>query len=89
MAESTTRFPEYVTDGHHIYLWHPEYERMLEDGRLRPSDPPEPPKVKKLTPREKTKLDALRKKALQDAENAVRLLSKGTEDLFGAEPKEE
>lgn len=98
MAETTTRFPDYVTDGHHIYLWNDEYEVMLADGRLRPSDPPVIPKIPKLNLREKTKLEATRKKALKEAEDAVRLLKAGvlpaaveedtTLDLFGSPPHE-
>jgi len=72
--------PPYVTDGKHIYIWNDEYEALLADGRLRPSDPPPPPKVKPMTPREKQKLEAARKRALKDAETAIK--------LFGAEPKD-
>lgn len=87
------KFPEYVTDGNHIYLWNEHYEQMLRDGRLKPSEPPEPRAAKKMNLREKTKLEGLRKKALQDAENAVKLLQAAgegvnTETLFGAEPKD-
>ncbi len=92
-TEAQTEFPRYVTDGSHIYLWHPEYAQMLQDGRLRPSDPPPPRVAKPPTPREKAKLDAMRKKALKDAEDAVKLLQSAvasgvdTTELFGAEPK--
>lgn len=90
--EQVTKFPEYVTDGSHIYLWHPEYEGMLRDGRLRASDPPKPQVVKKLNQREQTKVEALRKKALEEAENAVKILTaqapkSDTTNLFGAEPQ--
>lgn len=93
MAEVTTRFPAYVTDGFHIYVWHEEYERLLKEGKLQPSDPPPPPKVKKISPREKTKLEAIRKQALAEAERAVDLLKHTTtpdlEDVFGSPPKDE
>lgn len=90
---ATERFPEYVTDGHHIYLWNEEYEPLLKDGRLRPSDPPPPRTAKKLSPREKTKLEAQRRKALADAEAAVKLFKNTAPadltDVFGAPPKDE
>lgn len=95
MAETqVTKFPDYVTDGSHIYLWHPEYESLLADGRLRPSGPPEPPKVKKISQRELTKLEAIRAKALKDAEDQVRLLQAASTSgqdlstLFGDAPQE-
>lgn len=75
-----TQFPEYVTDGHHIYLWNDEYEALLADGRLKASGPPEPPKPRPLTPGQKAQLERLRKKALKDAEDAIK--------LFGAAPKD-
>lgn len=90
MAE---QFPQYVTDGHHIYLWHEEYEPLLKDGRLRASEPPPPRKARPLSARERTKLEAQRRKALQDAEAAVQLFRHTTpadlEDVFGAPPKDE
>ncbi len=93
--EQVKTFPKYVTDGSHIYLWHPEYERLYEAGTLRDSGPPEPPKVKTLSHREQTKLNELRAKALKEAQDQVRLLEhaqasgKDFFDIFGAEPKEE
>lgn len=92
MAETTTRFPDYVTDGHHIYLWNDEYEQMLLDGKLKECGPPEVPKKKVLSAREKTKLEEIRKKALRDAEEAVRLYKNAapsSEELFGSEPRDE
>ena len=95
MAEQAlSQFPDYVTDGHHIYLWHPEYESMLGDGRLRPSGPPELPKVRKLNQRELTKVEALRQKALKDAQDTVKLLEaakasgQDLTELFGEPPKD-
>lgn len=91
MAE--TRFPEYVTDGYHIYLWHEEYEKLFTEGKLRGCEPPELPKVHKLTQRERTKLEEARKKALKEAEAAVRLFKNTApadlETLFGSEPQDE
>lgn len=93
MAEAqVTRYPEYVTDGSHIYLWNDEYAAMLADGRLKESGPPAPPVAKEPSAREKTKIEQLRKKALEDAQNAVKVLSASGSDLgslFGAEPKDE
>lgn len=89
MAEA---FPEYVTDGSHIYLWHPEYESLLATGKLQPSGPPPPRKVMALTPKQKAKLEEARKRALREAEAAVALFkgagdTLASEDIFGAEPK--
>lgn len=87
------KYPDYVTDGHHIYLWNDEFEPLFSQGKLRESEPPEPPKVQTLTPRERTKLEETRRKALSEAEAAVKLFSapiagtKSLEDVFGAEPK--
>lgn len=85
-------FPQYVTDGSHIYIWNEEFESLFEQGKLRPSPPPEVPKVKKLSPKEKVKMEAMRKKAIADAEAALKLFRAGdlevsTDDVFGAEPK--
>ncbi len=76
--EQTTRYPAYVTDGAHVYLWNDHYAPLLEDGRLRESEPPEKPKEVKLSQREQTQIELLRKQALKDAENAVRILSAKT-----------
>jgi len=101
MAGTATRFPEYVTDGHHIYVWIEEYEDMFEAGKLRACEAPVPPKVKVLSAKEKRDLEKTRQTALRDAEAAVRMLKAGamatasapttpdTEDLFGSPPKDE
>lgn len=94
MEGTTTRYPEYVTDGSHIYVWHEEYESLLNQGKLKASPPPSPKVLKQMTPRQQTKLEAARRKALQDAETAVELLKVPVtqtklEDVFGAPPKEE
>lgn len=91
--EMVNGFPKYVTDGSHIYLWNEEYEQMLQDGRLRPSGPPVIPKVKPLSARERTRLEALRQQALREAEEAVELFkstmpAKSIEDIFGAPPQD-
>src|ERR1041385_3915903 len=91
------QFPQYVTDGFHIYLWNEEYIKLLDDGKLKPSDPPQPKKVDKMTARQRTKLEAARKKALEDAKQAVALFEAPVapvtqnkfEDVFGAEPRSE
>lgn len=95
MAEGApTRYPEYVTDGSHIYLWHEEFEPLFTSGRLRASDPPVRPLVKTLSQREKTKIDAIRRKAIADAENTLKAFqsvdpSKNLEDLFGTPPQQD
>lgn len=74
MADVETKYPPYVTDGNHIYLWHPEYERLFNEGKLKASEPPVIQKNKPMSARQKTKLEEARKKALADAERAVLLL---------------
>lgn len=91
MAEAQeTKYPKYVTDGFHIYLWNDEFASMLGDGRLKPAEAPPTPKAKALSPREKTKIEEMRKKALQDAENTVKVLKQDVDldEIFGAPPKD-
>lgn len=76
---AASKFPAFVTDGHHIYIWNDEYEPLLKDGRLKESDPPPPRAEKKLSSREVQELATLRQKAIDDAEKALK--------LFGAAPK--
>ncbi len=89
-----TKYPDYVTDGFHIYLWNDEFEPLLTQGKLKESEPPAPPKITAMSPRERTKLEERRKKALEEAEAAVALFkapiagTKSLEDVFGSEPKD-
>lgn len=101
MAEAQTQerqFPKYVTDGFHTYVWHEEYVKLLDEGKLKPAEAPTPKKADHMTERQRTKLEAARKKALHDAEQAVALFKAPVvapvaqakfEDVFGAEPRSE
>jgi hypothetical protein len=91
MTETATKFPDYVTDGHHIYPWNDELDTLLATGKLQPCAAPVPKAVKELTPKEKAKLEDLRKKALQQAEEAVKLFKNAapsSEELFGSPPND-
>ncbi len=90
----TPQYPPYVTDGSHIYIWNDEYARLLEQGKLKASPPPQPKAQKQLSQRQQTKLEEMRKKALHDAQQAVELFKAPIapaklEDVFGAPPTDE
>jgi hypothetical protein len=69
-------YPEYVTDGHHVYLWHEEYASMFEQGKLKACDAPAPVVESVLTKEEQQEVEALRQKALKDAELAIKMYGK-------------
>ena len=87
-------YPEYVTDGSHIYLWHEEYASMLEQGKLKACDPPPPVVKATLTTEEKEEIEKIRKKALHDAELAIKMYGPAAqantkmEEIFGSPPQD-
>ena len=67
---SDSKYPEYVTDGHHIYIWNNEFAGLFEDGKLKESGPPVVRKTKKQIAEEQ--LQALRDKAAAQADKALK-----------------
>ncbi len=84
-----TAYPEYVTDGHHIYLWHEEYASMFEQGKLKACEAPLPVVAPVLTKEEEQQVEDMRQKALKDAELAIKVYGKKKADMPPAADKME